>query len=125
MTNQDYKLRTSIWDALSNFYLDTELNDTTYDYIHNVFIDSQLDLATLKAIDLYDVFTCLQQNLLCLTGAWAGFDSDWLHKKCLENYKKRKSSNSFRIYTRLKNKLHYWMRKRHWLEIERRFSAAI
>lgn len=113
--------RTPIWNAISNFYLDTELETKDYDLIYEVMKESGKPITVLKEIDLYEVFPILQINLNNVAGEWNGFDRKWLHSACLKNYKKR-SNILFRFITRLRNKRAYWMRKDHWNEIESRFK---
>ena len=124
MSDEDYNIRTSVWEAISNFYLDTELDDKDYDYISKTLINSRLNLYELKEIDLYEVFPSLQINLLGSAGEWAGFDSAWLNENCMKNYVKRINSKSFKFQNEMKNKIHFWMRKKHWQEIEKRMKSA-
>jgi hypothetical protein len=118
-----HNIRKTIWEVFSNFYLDTELDEKDYDYISKILIESKIELEELKAIDLYEVFPTLHMNLLHATGEWSGFESAWLNEKCLNNYEKRISSNSFRLQIDIKNKLCNWMRLDHWKEIEKRIEA--
>lgn len=115
------KKRKAIWSALSEFYLDTELQAGDFDRITKTFKESGYSLSELKAIDLFEVFPVLQSNLLSMTGEWSGFDQDWLYKECEKNYYKRKNP-IFRIIRVLKNKIHYWMREDYWKEIENRMK---
>ena len=124
MTREKLILRKPVWKALSNFYLDTELDETDYDYISKTLIETGIELTELKEIDLYEVFPTLQMNLLSSVGVWDGFEDKWLFKQCLINHTKRLKSKPFRIYTRFKNKLHYWMRKKHWEEIDKRMQSV-
>lgn len=112
-----------IWEAISNFYLDTELDDKDYNYISKKLSETEIEVEELKLIDLYEVFPTLQMNLLSPAGEWAGFEPKWLNQKCLINYKKRISSKSFRVCTEIKNKLHFWMRKNHWKKIDKRMKS--
>lgn len=109
--------RISLWESMSEFYLDTELQMEDYARIAQTFKISGLGIKELKDIDLYEVFPGLQLNLLVPAGAWAGFDEEWLMKKCSQNYKRRKYA-FFRLSIRLYNKVFYRMRKRHWDNIE-------
>ncbi len=123
MTDEELLIREKVWEALSNFYLDTELDDSDYNYIFKIFIESKLSLEKLKEIDLFEVFPTLQMNLLSVAGEWGGFNKEWLNEKCSSNYKK-KNNSEFRFVTKAKNKLHYWMRKDHWREIEARWEPV-
>ncbi len=91
-----------------------------HDRISEVFKASGYSLNELKEIDLYEVFPLLQPNLLSVAGEWAGFNVEWLNEQCEKNYKKRNRA-LFRLFRRLANKMHYWMRENHWQEIEKRW----
>lgn len=118
---EEIELRALIWEAISNFYLDTELQSDDYDYIAKILLQSNLTLDELKDIDLYEVFPSLQMNLLSIAGEWAGFEMNWLKEKCSANWEKR-NSMGFRIYIKVLNFLFYWMRSDCWKEIEERMD---
>jgi len=124
LTKAEFKTRATVWRTISEFYLDTELDNTAYNHIAATLLESKLNITELKDIDLYEVFPTLQVNLLGPAGEWAGFDAAWLHEQCKSNYAKRQSSKLFRISCRLKNKLYFWMRKKHWTELEKRMHSA-
>lgn len=115
--------RKEVWIAISEFYLDTELQETDYQWIYNVFKTSGLSLKTLKSIDMYEVFPTLQANLNSVAGEWAGFDEKWLVEVCTRNYRKR-NNLIFRIVTRWRNRLSYWMRKDHWVKMEELYKKS-
>ena len=109
--------RKEIWKCLSEFYLDTVLQEPDYLWIANVLKKSNLTIEELKEIDLYEVFPTLQRNLNSVAGEWAGFNELWLMKECTKNLKK-KDNRIFRLITRFRNKRSYWMRKKHWDKME-------
>ena len=74
--NSKIEFRKPIWNALSEFYLDTELQNSDYDRITEILIASNFDINKLKAIDLLEVFPVLKENLLTPAGVWNGFDKD-------------------------------------------------
>lgn len=115
--------RLPVWIALSEFYLDTELQEQDYDFIYRQLKDSGKSISELKEIDLYEVFPSLQANLNSVAGEWAGFNEQWLAKVCAENYRKRKNP-FFRLMVLIRNKRYYWMRKAHWEVIESRFESG-
>ncbi|UII29710.1 hypothetical protein LVD17_15530 [Fulvivirga ulvae] len=115
--------RLPVWVALSEFYLDTELQDKDYDFIYRQLKDSGKSVKELKAIDLYEVFPALQANLNSVVGEWAGFNEQWLCKVCAENYRKR-NNPIFRLIVTLRNKRYYWMRRDHWKVVEERFASG-
>ena len=110
-----------IWHALSEFYLDTELDGADFDRIAAVFTKSGFTLEELRQIDLYEVFPLLQWNLLSVAGEWAGFDEKWLNQNCERLYRKR-NNPFFRARTIVWNKMHYWMRSGYWEQIEKRMG---
>lgn len=113
----EIEIRKKIWVELSEFYLDTELQQRDFDGIAETFNNSGLTLQEIKKIDLYEVFPLLQHNLLSVAGEWAGFDPDWLFENCERFYKKR--NNWFhQLKCRFLNLWFYWMRKEYWLKIE-------
>ncbi len=114
--------RIPIWNSISEFYLDTELQNANYEAITNTFLNSDLHLSELKEIDLYEVFPVLKGNLMSVAGEWNGFDEKWLKKACTKTYLKRKNS-LFRWKTKLYNQFLYSMRKDHWTEIENRIKT--
>lgn len=124
MEDHIIELRQNVWEAISNFYLDTELDASDYDYLASIFEKSDYSIEELKHIDLYEVFPTLYMNLLSIAGEWAGFNQDWLNEKCYKNYNK-KESFTFKMKIKILNKLHYWMRKGNWEEIERRINTIL
>jgi len=74
----DIEQRKPIWIALSDFYLDTELDDAALRHIAFTIIDSPYSFEEVKRINKYEVFPVLQPNLLSPAGVWAGFDEKWL-----------------------------------------------
>ena len=85
-------VRKQIWLALSELYLDTELDTADFDRMVSTLKQTNLSLDEIKNIDLYGVFPLLQPNLLSVAGEWAGFDEEWLYQNCYKNYTKRHSS---------------------------------
>ena len=117
MTNE-ISNRIAVWTALSEFYLDTELDTEDFIRIYKIFQDSKLTLDEIKKIDMYEVFPLLQGNLLMPAGEWAGFDESWLNKECTKRYS-RSRFLIYRLYCKIFNLNFYWMRKRYWIAIEK------
>ncbi len=70
--------RKPIWIVLSEFYLDTELQESDFRHIAFKIIESPYSIDKVKEINKYEVFPVLQPNLLSVAGEWAGFDEEWL-----------------------------------------------
>ncbi|GAA4276552.1 DUF7079 family protein [Aquimarina mytili] len=120
--NKTIEQRKPIWNVISEFYLDTELQKSDYDRISKTLIASGLNIEELKAIDLYEVFPVLKENVLSVAGIWNGFDENWLNLACEKVYHKRRSI-FFRWKTKFYNRFLYPMRKDHWIEIENRLKT--
>ena len=115
--------RSPIWNAISKFYLDTELDEHDYTYIAKIFVDSGLSFTVLKEIDLYEVFPVLKTNLMSVAGIWSGFDDEWLKERCTVAFIKKENA-IFRWKTRFQNRLLFFQRKQHWAIIEKRMKAS-
>lgn len=74
--------REDVWLALSDLWLDTELDDFWLDGIAQVLRRSGLSRAQLEAIFLYEVAPVVWLNHWNFTGAWCGFDREWLCSRC-------------------------------------------
>jgi len=124
LIDEEFELekRISIWNSISEFYLDTELQDEDYDTITKTFLNSDLHITEIKDIDLYEVFPVLKGNLLSIAGVWNGFDENWLKEHCTKAYFKRNNS-FFKWKTKLYNQFLYSMREDHWTEIENRIKT--
>ncbi len=108
--------RRPIWLALSEFYLDTELQDSDFRNIAFTILASQYSLDEVKTINKYEVFPILQANLLSPAGEWAGFDEDWLVEKIL--YSIEKKSKVGKVTTEITYPLLKWMFKDYWKKLE-------
>lgn len=81
--------RKPIWIALSNFYLDTELEEYVLKSIAKKIIESPYSLKKVKEINTYELFPVLHYNLISVAGVWTGFDEDWLTNSIIDSLSKR------------------------------------
>jgi hypothetical protein len=70
--------RLKIWQALSNFFLDTEITDSTFDYVARVVLDTGYSPQEIHNILWGEVFPVLEGNLKSIAGEWAGWTDEWL-----------------------------------------------
>ena len=70
--------RLPVWEALSDFFLDTELDETDHQRISEVLASSPYSIQDIEDILRFEVYPVLIWNLRCVAGEWAGFDRDWL-----------------------------------------------
>lgn len=112
--------RKPIWLALSNFYLDTELQDADFRYMARKILESPYSFEKVKEIDKYEVFPVLQYNLMDVAGVWAGFKEKWLVDKIQQSLSKRTPAKKIEIeasYLALK-----WMNKDYWEKLKKVYN---
>ena len=109
--------REKVWVAISEFYLDTELEDSDYSRIVSKLRETDYKFEDIRKIDLYEIFPVLQFNLLGIAGEWAGFDEVWLKKVCQKN-RIRRERLLYRIMVIFLNAFFYWMRRKHFSKIQ-------
>lgn len=81
--------RRPVWEALSDLFLDTELQPHEQQWIANTLAESSYREAELEWILRHEVAPILGANLLSVAGEWAGFDQDWLASRILERAQSR------------------------------------
>lgn len=70
--------RLKIWRALSDLFLDTEIDDVTFNYIARTISESGLSLPEAEDILWYEVYPVLETNLRSFAGVWEGWPDSWL-----------------------------------------------
>lgn len=84
MHPEETERRKPVWLALSELYLDTELDDDDLKRIALILFQSSYSTEELKDILYYEVAPIVRGNLWTVAGIWSGFDEDWLYKKIIE-----------------------------------------
>ncbi len=87
VADDDLAARRRVWVALSDLYLDTEV-ETLYDGCAQVLADSPYALLALERMLREDVDPLLRRNLMVPAGVWDGFDADWLVSRILDKQRK-------------------------------------
>ena len=104
--------RMPVWDALSEFFLDTELQADDHERIANTLAKSRYSEAELDGILAHEVYPVCKWNMLCVTGEWAGFHPEWIKEKMAPLYDRRpRWSFGFR---------QRWMFNHHWTKVRAR-----
>ncbi len=108
--------RQPIWIALSDFYLDTELQANDFKHIASKIKESQYSLEEVKAINKTEVFPVLYANLLSVAGVWSGFEEQWLLAEIIKNLENKN------YFLKLRVKFRYatmkWMLVDYWTGVE-------
>jgi len=73
--------RRRVWAALSELFLDTELDERNFAEIACVLAESGYTDTELHNILLREVYPVCIPNLRSFAGKWAGFDLDWLEEQ--------------------------------------------
>jgi hypothetical protein len=105
--------RAPIWIALSELFLDTELQDDDRERIAKTLAASPYSEKKLEEILRFEVTPVLKANLRCVAGEWSGFDEAWMREKMTPLIDKRPLF-SFSVF---------WMVRDHWSDILRRVST--
>ena len=87
--NQDVERRRPMWDALSSFFLDTELDDDDHRHIAQTIIASGYTPSEVQSILWEEVYPVVECNLRSPAGEWGGFDPDWLQQQILSGLHRR------------------------------------
>ena len=112
--------RKPIWIALSNFYLDTELEDSDLKHIALTIIKSPYSLDDIKKIDKYELHPVLQSNLLSIAGEWGMFNEDRLVERIIRHIKKTSKIN--KVITEVSYKSFKWMLSDYWERLEKIYN---
>jgi hypothetical protein len=109
MNDEPKDERFPVWDALSEFFLDTELDKRDYERISKILADSKYSINELQEILYYEVYPVCKWNMFSVAGEWAGFHPDWI----MENIAPRKDR---RPKLRM-GPIHKWMFRYHWSQV--------
>lgn len=72
----EYRLK--ILRALSDLFLDTEVEDYVFKYIARTISECGLSLSEAEEILWYEVYPVLEGNLRSGAGVWEGWSDSWL-----------------------------------------------
>lgn len=78
LTQEEINRRKPVWVALSELWLDTELEPSDLERIAKCMKQSGFSVKELRHIYLDEVAPVLYPNLLSPAGEWMGFDEEWL-----------------------------------------------
>jgi hypothetical protein len=111
-TEAEIEERLPVWEALSEFFLDTELQPDDHERIAKTLAASSYTEEEIEEILIDEVCPVCRFNMLSMAGEWAGFHPDWLKEKIGRRFGRRPRFRSFFILR------HRWMYARHWNKIK-------
>ena len=79
----DLERRRPVWKAMSEFFLDTELDAEAFERIAGVISESGYSVAELEHILWRELCPILGYNCAPIAGVWNGFDPEWVERKIL------------------------------------------
>ena len=91
MTAEEIAIRTPVWSAMSDLFLDTDVR-IWYPWSARAIALSPYSFEELDLIFSDEVRPVLSVNMLMVAGEWAGFDTDWLVSKIVARGKPRHRS---------------------------------
>ena len=97
-SRMDLKRRRPVWEAISELWLDTELQVFEIDHIAEVLARSVYRLDELREIYAFEVAPVVWGNSLSVAGVWTNFDADWLAQEIVKNVERRRKSFLYRFY---------------------------
>ena len=89
-TSTEELRKSTIWMALSELYLDTELLEPSYKDIAREFTASNISIKEAMQINRREVYPVLYLNLRSVVGEWQAFNEGWLLQNIKHNLLKEK-----------------------------------
>lgn len=81
--------RMPVWSALSELFLDTELQEEDHQRIAQILSASPYSAKKLDEILRFEVTPVLKYNLSSIAGEWTGFDESWLREQLVQRINAR------------------------------------
>ena len=107
----DIQRRQPVWEAISDLWRDTELQDFEVRHIATVLAKSGYSPEELEDIFAFEVAPVVWQNFMAAAPAvWSGFDAEWLQSEVVKNIERQRAEALYRWYVR--SKLWRWLRTR-------------
>lgn len=95
LSSKEIDCRLPVWQAMSDLFLDTELQEFQYKYIAKVIVASEFTAQEIHYILWNEVFPALADNLRIVSGEWQMFQDEWLVKRIMNVLSKKESSLGF------------------------------
>ena len=87
--HQDVERRRPVWGALSNLFLDSELDEKDRRNIAQTIVAAGYSPSEIQTILWEEVYPVAGANLRNPAGEWAGFDLDWMQQQILSGAHRR------------------------------------
>jgi hypothetical protein len=114
LTDAEFERRKPVWTAFSEFWLDTELDESDLARIAGVATAFHYNIAELRDIYLYEVAPVVYLNAWSVAGVWTGFDEEWLRTEARRRAERRSLWLRFWIFIRIGRWFMTHATERHW-----------
>jgi hypothetical protein len=118
------EIRRPVWLALSELWLDTELETADLERISRVLQESRLSELDLREAYVLHVAPVVYLNLWIPAGEWEGFDDEWLCEKILHNLHHRSRRIRFMAWFPLQRWAMTYASERHWVVLMRMMTEG-
>jgi hypothetical protein len=81
LSNTELENRRPVWIALSELFLDTNLDADDIERLAQALARSPYTLDELERVLLWEVYPACRANLVSIAGEWSAFDPNWLESK--------------------------------------------
>jgi hypothetical protein len=96
LTQMEIARRSPVWWALSDLFLDTELQPHDHRHIAEVIRRAGYSFAEAEAILRNEVAPVFITNLLSMAGEWVSWPEDFVRDRIMEHLEKRRGSGMLR-----------------------------
>ena len=90
--------RKPVWVALSDLYLDVELQESDFAHIAAILRNAGLNWAEAQSINVNEVAPVVIHNLFAVAGVWTGFDEEQLYAMILRRRRPPRLLGSRRLW---------------------------
>lgn len=98
LTQEEIEQRKPLWEALSDLWLDTEMQSYEHERRAELMTSSGFSFGEIERIFSEEVAPVVYKNLYTAVGVWDGFDTDWLYENILKNMEKQEKSPIYRAW---------------------------
>lgn len=120
---EDLVARRPVWWALSDLFLDIELDDVVYNYVARMCLESPYSPEECAEILWREVYPICSRNLFSMAGVWDAFEREWLENEIIRHV----STWRFRFWERWEWKQPLFGRivLSDWHEVQKRMEAMV